>query len=37
MALSVLQTYLSSKEGRVITSWVAEGKEWILEGEDEPR
>jgi hypothetical protein len=31
-----VQTYLSIKEQRAIVSWLAEGKSWRLEGEDEP-
>ena len=31
-----MQTYLNIKENRVINSWVAEGEQWRLEGEDEP-
>ena len=30
------QTYLNIKENRVINSWMAEGEQWKLEGEDEP-
>ena len=30
------QAYLNIKENRVINAWVAEGEQWVLEGEDEP-
>ncbi|CAL5227335.1 g10278 [Coccomyxa viridis] len=36
MRLLVETTYLNIKENRVINSWVAEGEQWRLEGEDEP-
>ena len=31
-----VQSYLNIIENRVINSWVAEGEQWVLEGEDEP-
>ncbi|CAK0756209.1 hypothetical protein CVIRNUC_002436 [Coccomyxa viridis] len=37
LRLLVEMTYLSLQEERGIVSWVAEGEQWRLEGEDEPK